>query len=117
MKERRVVIVAYPGLQPLDVVGPYEVFVGATRVLAATGQSGGYQVTLASVSGKPVRAESGLELGTAPLPDPSERIDTVILPGGNGSRAGPWPSEAGVSPPCVRAPSWAPRPVSWTAAA
>ena len=48
MKERRVVIVAYPGLQPLDVVGPYEVFVGATRVLAATGQSGGYQVTLAS---------------------------------------------------------------------
>jgi transcriptional regulator GlxA family with amidase domain len=86
MKERRVVIVAYPGLQPLDVVGPYEVFVGATRVLAGSGRSGGYQVTLASVGGTPVRSESGLELGTAPLPDPSERIDTVILPGGSGSR-------------------------------
>jgi transcriptional regulator GlxA family with amidase domain len=42
---------------------------------------------VASLDGKPVRSESGLELGTSPLPDPrAERYDTVILPGGNGSR-------------------------------
>ncbi|MEN3358792.1 MAG: hypothetical protein V7637_2774, partial [Mycobacteriales bacterium] len=34
---RHVVIVAYPGLQVLDVAGPHEVFVGASRVLAELG--------------------------------------------------------------------------------
>ena len=35
--ERHVVIVAYHGLQPLDAVGPYEVFAGAGRAAAALG--------------------------------------------------------------------------------
>jgi transcriptional regulator GlxA family with amidase domain len=87
MKERSIVIVAFPGLQPLDAVGPHEVFHGATRALAGSGKSGGYRLTLASLRGGPVATESGLKLGTAPLPEPTERIDTLVLPGGNGSRA------------------------------
>ncbi len=87
MKDRRIVILAFPDVQPLDVVGPHEVFAGATRVLSANGQKGGYRITVASPDGRPVRSESGLELGTSPLPDPAgERFDTVLLPGGNGSR-------------------------------
>jgi hypothetical protein len=43
-----VVIVGYPGVQPLDVVGPFEVFAGATRAAEALGRAGGYRVTLAS---------------------------------------------------------------------
>ena len=31
---RRVVILAYPGVQPLDVVGPAEVFAGASEMAA-----------------------------------------------------------------------------------
>ncbi len=87
MKERHVVIVAFDGLQPLDAVGPHEVFAGATRAARALGRAGGYRNTLASRAGGAVRAESGLELGTAPLPGPSERIDTLVLAGGSGADA------------------------------
>jgi transcriptional regulator GlxA family with amidase domain len=87
MPVRHVVIVAFDGIQPLDAVGPHEVFSIATRVVTARGRGGGYRVTLASIHGGPVRTESGLELGTVPLPDPDGRIDTLILPGGGGAQA------------------------------
>ncbi len=87
MRERRAVIVAFEGVQPLDAVGPHEVFAGATRAAAAQGRPGGYEVAVASVGGGIIRAESGLELGTVPLTDASERIDTLVLAGGSGARA------------------------------
>jgi transcriptional regulator GlxA family with amidase domain len=87
MKQRHVVIVAFPGLQSLDVVGPYEVLAGASRAAEFVGRSGGYRVTLASTDGRPVRAESGVGLCTVPLPDPGERIDTLVLPGGGQAQA------------------------------
>src|SRR5271154_941747 len=79
VQERHIVIVAFEGLQPLDAVGPHEVFAGATRAAATLGRAGSYRVTLASPGGGSVRAESGLVLGTAPLPTDSERIDTLVL--------------------------------------
>ena len=87
MRERHVVIVAFDGLQPLDAVGPHEVFAGATRAAATLGRAGGYRVTIGSRHGGPVRAESGLELGTASLPGDGERIDTLVLAGGSGADA------------------------------
>jgi transcriptional regulator GlxA family with amidase domain len=97
MSKRHVLIAAFPGVQSLDVVGPYETFVGATRVSEMLGRPGGhgYQVTLASSDGQPVRAESGLGLCTVPLPDPADladpadsdpetHIDTLLIPGGDG---------------------------------
>jgi transcriptional regulator GlxA family with amidase domain len=86
VKERHVVIVAFPGIQPLDVVGPFEVFAGATRVTPSLGRAGGYRVTLASMDGQEIRSESGLVLSTVALPDAGERIDTLILPGGGGTQ-------------------------------
>ncbi len=83
MKKRRVVILAFPGLQSLDAVGPYEVFAGAGRAAELCGRPGGYQVTLASTDGCPVRAESGIGLCTEPLPDLDAPIDTLVLPGGD----------------------------------
>ncbi len=76
---RNVVIVGFPGVQPLDVVGPYEVFTGAALLT-----SGGYDVVLASIGGEPVTSPTGLAFVSKPLPDPSEQIDTVVLPGGAG---------------------------------
>jgi transcriptional regulator GlxA family with amidase domain len=84
MKPRTVVIVAFPGLQPLDAVGPFEVFAGATRAAQVLGRSGGYRVTLASTEGEPVHAGSGLGLCTEALPEATERIDTLVLAGGDG---------------------------------
>ena len=86
---RRIVIVAYPGVQALDVVGPLEVFVSASRVVTAEGTNGvapAYLVQLVSPDGILVSTESGLTLGTQPLPSPIGAIDTLVLPGGTGSR-------------------------------
>ena len=87
MQDRHIVIVAFDGLQPLDAVGPHEVFCGAGRAAAALGRAGSYRVTLASPGGPTVRAESGLVLGTEPLPAAAERIDTLVLSGGPGAEA------------------------------
>jgi transcriptional regulator GlxA family with amidase domain len=84
MKQRSVAIVAFPGFQCLDAVGPFEVFAGATRAAAMLGRPGAYRVVLCSAGGGPVRSESGLELGTVPLPDAGEPVDTAVLAGGNG---------------------------------
>ncbi|MDM4139399.1 MULTISPECIES: GlxA family transcriptional regulator [Mycobacterium] len=79
---RKVVIAGFPGVQALDVVGPYDVFTGASLL---TG--GGYDVAFASVGGQPIATATGLAFVTTPLPDPADPIDTVVLPGGAGVEA------------------------------
>ncbi len=79
---RSVVLLGFPGVQSLDVVGPFEVFATASLVLG--GGDAGYDVTLVSAGGCPVRADSGLELATDPLPAAGASVDTVVLPGGAG---------------------------------
>jgi transcriptional regulator GlxA family with amidase domain len=86
MSERHVVVVAFPGVQPLDAVGPIEVFAGATRAARALGREVGYRVTLASPDGQVVRTESGIGLCTTALPDAGEPIDTLVIAGGGGTR-------------------------------
>ncbi|BBY01063.1 GlxA family transcriptional regulator [Mycobacterium seoulense] len=76
---RKVVIVGYPGVQALDVVGPYDVFTGAALLT-----EGGYDVVLASADGRAVTTPTGLAFVATPLPDPDGPIDTVVLPGGGG---------------------------------
>src|SRR5580658_6115880 len=83
VKQRLVVIVAFPGLQSLDAVGPYEVFAGAGRAARFVGRTGDYQVSLVSTEGGALSAGSGLGLWTAPLPGPDQPIDTLLLPGGD----------------------------------
>jgi transcriptional regulator GlxA family with amidase domain len=79
---RKVVIVGFPGVQSLDVVGPHEVFSGASLLT-----DGGYDVVMASAGGQAVTTGTGLAFTASPLPDPRdprEPIDTVVLPGGGG---------------------------------
>jgi transcriptional regulator GlxA family with amidase domain len=76
---RKVVILGFPGVQALDVVGPFDVFTGASVLL-----NGGYDVSLGSADGRSVTSSTGLGFVTAPLPDPSEPVDTVLVPGGVG---------------------------------
>ena len=64
MSERAVVFVAFDGVQPIDVVGPHEVFVGAGDVAASLGRRGGYRVRVASVRGGPALAMVAEDLGT-----------------------------------------------------
>ena len=76
---RKVVIVGFPGVQALDVVGPHDVFTTASLL---TG--GGYDVVVASSDGQQVSTATGLAFVAAPLPDPDDSVDTVVLPGGGG---------------------------------
>lgn len=78
---RSVVILGFPGVQALDLVGPYEVFAHASDFV--TGKPG-YEISLVSAGGAPVRTGSGLGLITGPLPDASAGCDTLLLPGGGG---------------------------------
>jgi transcriptional regulator GlxA family with amidase domain len=85
---RTVYIVAFDGMQPLDAIGPHEVFAGATSVLASKQRAtAGYDLTLVSLHGRPITSESGLQLVTHPLPTSRARIDTLLIPGGDGARS------------------------------
>jgi transcriptional regulator GlxA family with amidase domain len=81
---RRVVFVAFAGIQMLDVVGPSEVFSVATRLRPAAD----YRVSVATIDGGPVESSSGLRL----TPDTALSAvrfgpDTLVLPGGMGVEA------------------------------
>ena len=81
MAERTVLVVLFDGVQSLDVSGPAEVFAGAHAIAP-----GSYRIVTASLDGAPVRTTSGLTLvpdtalSDAPVPD------TLIVPGGQGTR-------------------------------
>jgi transcriptional regulator GlxA family with amidase domain len=79
---RKVVIVGFPGVQAMDVVGPFDVFTGASLLV-----SGAYEVSLVSVGGQTVATGTGLEFVARPLPGPDEAVDIVLLPGGAGTDA------------------------------
>ena len=86
---RKVLVVGFPGVQALDLVGPFEVFTSASSVLAAHGKEG-YQPVVASLDGQPVATETGLTFGAVELPETgegTEPCDTLVLPGGRGTRA------------------------------
>jgi len=79
---RSVIVVAFPDVQALDVVGPLEVFAMANRF----GADPAYATALVSGSGQPVTTSSGLSLGTERA---SRRaaIDTLMVAGGTGTAA------------------------------
>jgi len=84
---RHVVILLFEGVQSLDVTGPLEVFAGANRYVQSVRGGRGYEVRTVSHDGAPLQTSSGLTL----TPDSSlsgarREIDTLIVPGGLGSR-------------------------------
>jgi putative intracellular protease/amidase len=83
---RKVLMVGFPGVQALDLVGPFEVFTSASLAVAGNGKAG-YQPQLVSIDGQPVSTETGLTFAAAGLPDPDEPVDTLVLPGGRGTGA------------------------------
>jgi transcriptional regulator GlxA family with amidase domain len=86
---RNVVIVVFPGVQSLDVTGPLEVFTGAQQVLDAHGRGErGYEVSVVSRDGKPLRTSSGLTLvPDAAIKHAPRSVHTLIVAGGAGTQA------------------------------
>ncbi len=93
-----VAILAFEGMQALDLVGPHEVFTGANDALGRAV----YDVRVISHHGGPVDSGSGLTVATAPWTSLRTAVHTLLVPGGPATRhLGPdspevrWLAEAG----------------------
>lgn len=76
---RRIVLVAFDGVEALDVTGPAGVFARANERLL-----GAYDLVLASPAGGLLRTQAGLHLGNAiPLSQIEGPLDTVLVAGGD----------------------------------
>ncbi len=84
VKPRRIVILAFPGVQPLDVVGPAEVFSVAGRF-----SENAYKVEVVAPTESPLPAYSGAYAITPTKPTAACRgaLDTLIIAGGRGVHA------------------------------
>jgi transcriptional regulator GlxA family with amidase domain len=90
MPPSAILIVAFDGVQSLDLTGPLEVFTGANAYLAGHGGGPAYRIAVATLGAAPVRTSSGLTI----VPDTDLRdapdAHTLLVPGGDGTRsAGP----------------------------
>jgi transcriptional regulator GlxA family with amidase domain len=84
--ERRVVIVAVPEVQPLDVTGPAEVFAAASSAAARMGRSG-YAVEVVAPGGGPIATGSSYGLlASGALEEVRPPLDTLVVAGGTGAR-------------------------------
>ncbi len=81
-RPRSVIVVAFPDVQALDVVGPLEVFAMANRY----GADPAYATALVSASGRPITTSSGLSLSTERI-SRRQPIDTLVVAGGTGTAA------------------------------
>ncbi|MFD7060700.1 GlxA family transcriptional regulator [Streptomyces sp. NPDC059906] len=78
---RTVLVLLFDGVQSLDVTGPVEVFAGAEQHTPGT-----YRIRTASLDGAPVRTSSGLHLVPDQALGDGPRPDTLVVPGGQGTR-------------------------------
>ena len=88
MSDRRVAFALYPGLQPLDLSGPFEVFATANHVLDHLERDDPrYELVLAAETAGPVRSESGMTLhADVAFTDVEGPLHTLVIPGGMGAR-------------------------------
>lgn len=87
-RPRQIAILAFPGVQSLDVTGPLEVFAGAQTLIEATARADrGYELLVLSRDGVPLTTSSGLTITPhGDFADTPTRLDTLIVAGGAGSR-------------------------------
>ncbi len=89
---KRIAVLAYPNVNSLDVVGPLQVFAGASRYLRlflteeeVAGPRIDYVTEILGPTAGPVRTSAGFELMAARgIEDTLEGIDTLLVAGGDG---------------------------------
>ena len=86
-RERRVLMIAYPGVHHLDVIGPLEIL-ATTKYFAADGPEP-YDIAIIASEAGPVEASSGLTITAAhsfaEILEDNLGLDTLIVAGGHGS--------------------------------
>jgi transcriptional regulator GlxA family with amidase domain len=76
-------LLAFPGVNALDLTGPCEVFATANE---QAGSPAPYRLAICCLGGSPVQSEHGFPIGGTPGADEEDAFDTIIVPGGGGLR-------------------------------
>ncbi|MCB8883935.1 GlxA family transcriptional regulator [Acidisoma cellulosilytica] len=84
---RNIDMLTFPGVQLLDVTGPFQVFASANDAVEAAGGARPYRIRLMAQDGGGVTSTAGVGLATVPLSRREEVVDTLIVPGGSGVEA------------------------------
>jgi transcriptional regulator GlxA family with amidase domain len=86
-KPLRIVLLAFPGMNLIDLSGPLQAFATACRQARGSSASAAalrYEMLVVSAQGGPIVTGAGLEVMTQPLASlDASTIDTVIAPGGS----------------------------------
>lgn len=82
---RAIAIVAFPGVQLLDVAGPLEVFELARRLSTERGAPDPYRLEVLTAGGAAVATSSNLTITPHGALDDRRGFDTVVVAGGNGT--------------------------------
>jgi transcriptional regulator GlxA family with amidase domain len=80
-------ILAYSGVQLLDVAGPLQVFASANELVTRQGEPPLYAPLVVSTGAPVVAASAGLGLVAAPLTPTRAPLDTLLVAGGPGVHA------------------------------
>jgi len=81
---RKIGFLIYEGLQSLDLVGPFDAFGAANECVAGGRQP--YALETIGLDADPVKAENGLTLVPDVALEACPALDTLVIPGGRGSR-------------------------------
>lgn len=84
METRTIGFLVYEGLQALDLAGPLDAF-GAANECAGEGIEP-YDMVMLGLDDRPARAENGLCFMPDVVLEHAPRLDTLVIPGGLGSR-------------------------------
>jgi transcriptional regulator GlxA family with amidase domain len=84
---RIVDMLIFPGVQLLDVTGPFQVFASANDIVEAAGGARPYQLRLMAQDDGAVTSTAGVVLAATSLSRRDEALDTLIVPGGSGVEA------------------------------
>jgi transcriptional regulator GlxA family with amidase domain len=86
VERRDVWILAFDGMQALDLTGPHSVLAAANEVLRARGaEDDAYVLRVVGRGPGSITTNSGLGVVVEPLPDPALPPHTLIVPGGSGT--------------------------------
>jgi transcriptional regulator GlxA family with amidase domain len=88
MARRHIVVVAFPDVQVLDVMGPLEVFGRTARLLVERGKRGdlAYSVEIVAATAGPIETSSGMKIvADRRFRDLRNGVDTLLVAGGRGA--------------------------------
>lgn len=77
----KVAVLLFDGVDLLDVGGPYEVFLTASRLARRRGDPAPFDVVVVSATDRPVQAYGGLTVGPSAALSSARGCDLVVVPG------------------------------------